>query len=341
MKVADDDALEADLPSTNRKPGQRWLEKGDQVTAVIEPRGPAPVQDAVVLSSGRLLVAQGEAGVVLLGRAGAVLHRFDCPADGLVISDGGDRAIALAARGASTQLTQLDLSGRQHRPWGLVAITGGARTYDGSVWFAHDGVRVMGIDALAQAPRCFWTVDVGDEAVAEVIRSARNLVVLAAGWGMEWWRYELPGLTLRERKPITLGLDRASPATDPKPIITFGSWPALGGTVYVVLCDFEVPEILILSIGASRFEARLGPEVPIENRPVSGATTPEFFALALASGPDARVRLFDTQLRLRATFDFPRSKPPRLRFCGSDLVMAADGGRLTIFDTDRGTLRTI
>jgi hypothetical protein len=341
IKAADDDALAADIPNTSRKTRQRWLEKGDEVTAIIEPRGPVPVQDAVVLSSGRLLVAQGEAGVVLLGRTGALLHRFDCPADGLVISDEGDRAIALASRGESTQLTQLDLPGRQHRSWGLVSIAGGAKTYDGNVWFAHDRVRLMGIDAMAPVPRCFWTVDGEDEAVVEIIRSARDVVVLAGGWGMEWWRYELPGPTLRERKPIKLGLESSAAASDAKPVVSFGAWPALDGTVYVVLCDFGALEVRLLSVGASRSEAKLSPEVPIENLKVAGATTPELFALSVESGPDAQVRLFDSRLRTRATFKFSQAKLPRLRFCGSFLVMSADGGRLSIFDTDRGTLRTI
>ena len=112
------------FPSARRPDRARWIEKGDVVTATIEPRGPVPVRDAVVLSSGRLLAAQGEAGVALLGRTGAALHRFDCPADGLVISDASDRAIALAARGESAQLTQLDLPGRRQRSWGLASLAG-------------------------------------------------------------------------------------------------------------------------------------------------------------------------------------------------------------------------
>jgi hypothetical protein len=44
---------------------------------------------------------------------------------------------------------------------------------------------------------------------------------------------------------------------------------------------------------------------------------------------------------MRAHLRFPATAPPRLRFCGADLVMAADGGRLTIFDTDIGALRTV
>ncbi|HXU03147.1 MAG TPA: bpX6 domain-containing protein [Polyangia bacterium] len=342
IKAADDDALEADLPNTSRKTRQRWLEKGDDVSAIIEPRGPVPVQNAVVLSSGRLLVAQGEAGVVLLGRTGALLHRFDCPADGLIISDEGDRAIALASRGESTQLTQLDLPARTHRSWGLVPIVGGAKTYDGNVWFAHDGLRLMGIDTMGPVPRCFWTVDVGDEAVMQIVRSARDVVVLVGGWGMELWRYELPGPTLRERKPLKLRVEGAAAPSDAKPVVCFGSWLALDGTVYGVLCDFGGLEVRLVSVGASRSEVCLSPEVQVESSlKVTGATTTELFALAVESGPGAQVRLFDTRLRTRATFQFPQSKLPRLRFCGSNLVMSADGGRLSIFDTDRGALRTI
>jgi hypothetical protein len=344
VKAAGDDALEADLPSTSRQHRARWVDRGEAFTATIEPRGPVPVEDAIVLGSGRLLVAQGEAGVVLLARTGTLLHRFDCPAERLVISDATDRAIAIAGRGQSTQLSQLDLPGRRQRPWGLVSLTAGATTYDGDVWYVGDGARLMGLDAMAAAPRCFWAVDVGDESVLQIIRSPRELVMLAGGWGMEWWRYELPGPALRERKPIKLDLEAATTEGEKKPpIITLGAWPASGGTVYAAVCDLEaeVREVRVLALGTSRLEARIPLTVPIDQLRCAGATTPALLAVALASGPDAQVLLFDSKLQLRAQFHFPRTTQPRLRFSGADLVMAADGGRLTIFDTDRGDLRSI
>jgi hypothetical protein len=340
LTLTDDEALQADLPSTARQRRTRWLVKDDVVTATIEPRGPVPARDAVVLPSGRLLVAQGEAGVVLLGRAGTFLHRFDCPADSLVVSDANDRAIALAARGEATQLTQLDLPARRQRAWGLVSIRGGAKTYDGSAWFVHDGSRVMALDAMAAVPRCFWAVDIQDDVPVEVLYAPRELGVLTAGWGMEWWRYELPGPTLRERRPFKVQLEAPSESAA-KPVVFFGSWPAADGTVYSLVCDLGDGSFILLSQGASRSEVRLPLAMPAEKFGATGVANHELFALALAVSGDAEVRLFDTALRLRAQLRLPGTTLPHLRFCGADLVIAADAGRVTIFDTERGSLRTV
>ncbi len=336
LKTAHDAALDADLPTTRRRGRQRWLEGDGQVGESIEPRGPLSVRDAAVLSSGRLLVAQGEAGVVLLSRSGTPLHRFDCPADSLVISDAGDRAIALADRGGSTQLGQLDLAGRQHRAWGLVSIAGGARTYDGSVWFAHAGNRLMGLDAMAAAPRCFWAVDIDEGAVLDVVRSPREAAVLAGGFGIKSWRYELPGLTLRERKSIKPALmDSEAP-----PVVTLAAWATLGETAYAVDHELGSKEIRIVALGSPPNEVRVALPA-LRDLAIRGAATHELLAFSMAFESGAHVWLFDRGLRPRAQFQFPQSKLPFLRFCGSDLVMSADGGRLAIFDTDRGALRIV
>ena len=157
---------------------------------------------------------------------------------------------------------------------------------------------------------------------------------------MEWWRYELPGPVLRERKPIKLALETSASDGDKRPTITYGAWPAAGGTVYAVTSELGGTEARVIAVGPSRFEAPLDLEAPLQS-PVFGAAMQELFAVALASGSDAHVLLFDNRLTLRAQFRFPATTPPRLRFCGADLVIAADGGRLAIFDTNGGALRTV
>jgi hypothetical protein len=341
LKAGDAEALAADLPRTGRKGRTRWVDGGDSLATTIEPRGLVSVRDAIVLSSGRLLVAEGDAGVVLLGRGGALLHRFDCPADSLVISDGNDRAIALAARGESTQLSQLDLPTRRHRSWGLVSIKGWARTYDGGIWFAYDGWRLMGLDAMAQLPRCFWSVKIDEESIIEITRTERELLVLTGGWGMESWRYEFPGPVLRERKPIKLGLKEDPPGAATTPFLTFGAWCAPGGATYLAAGNVGAHELVLVAVGASRMETRLPLEMGCEQVTGTAAVMSDLFALSLGLGPDAEVLLFDRVLAVRARFRFPRSKPPNLRFCGPNLVMATEQGRFTIFDTDRGALRNI
>jgi hypothetical protein len=340
LKTAHDAALDADLPSARHRRRQRWVEGDGQVAESIEPRGPVLMKDAVVLSSGRLLVAQGEAGVVLLSRGGASLHRFDCPADSLVISDACDRAIALANRGGSTQLGQLDLANRQHRSWGLVSIAGGAKTYDGSVWFVHERNRLLALDAMAAAPRCYWAVDVDDGSVFDIVRTPREAVVLTGGFGIESWRYELPGLTLRERKPTKAMFDESAAGDEPPLRAIVAAWATLGGTTYAVGYETGSNQIQIMALGSSPRSARL-PLHATGDLAMRGAATPELLAFTMAVDSGAHVWLFDAGLRMRAQFQFPRSKLPNLRFCGSDLVMAADGGRLAIFGAERGALRTV
>ena len=197
----------------------------------------------------------------------------------------------------------------------------------------------MALDAMAAAPRCFWAValDPDVEGVIEIVRSPRELSVYSGGWGWQWWRYELPALTLRERRPIKLGIE----TTPKQQVLVYGSWAAPDGTVYVLTCTLPDASMALLVRGTSHVEARLPLHVPAESFAAAGVATDELFAFAFVSGPDAEVRLFDRALRLRAHFHLPATNLPRLRFCGADLVIAADAGRLTIFDTDRGSLRTV
>jgi hypothetical protein len=97
--------------------------------------GATPTWDSAPLARGRTLVALGEAGVVILGRDGRVLHLFDEPAHALVLSDAGDRALALARRGDDLhRLARLDLVGRRSEPWTEARLVAWARTFDGGTW---------------------------------------------------------------------------------------------------------------------------------------------------------------------------------------------------------------
>ncbi|HET8782587.1 MAG TPA: bpX6 domain-containing protein, partial [Pyrinomonadaceae bacterium] len=80
-------------------------------------RGTMPVHDALPLPNGRMLVALGEIGVRLLTRDGRIVTHFDQPAERLVISDNGNRAIALARRGEVWRLSRLDLTEWRCEDW--------------------------------------------------------------------------------------------------------------------------------------------------------------------------------------------------------------------------------
>jgi hypothetical protein len=94
--VAADGALRTDLPSlprVAREPLARWTTPLPLSVAAGDV-GALAVRDVGLLPNGQMVVALGEAGVLLRSRENKLLARFDVPADRLVL-DAGDRAMRL------------------------------------------------------------------------------------------------------------------------------------------------------------------------------------------------------------------------------------------------------
>ncbi|HET8780940.1 MAG TPA: hypothetical protein VFM63_00890, partial [Pyrinomonadaceae bacterium] len=165
-------------------------------------RGSMPVHDALPLPNGRMLVALGEIGVRLLTRDGRIVTHFDQPAERLVISDNGNRAIALARRGEVWRLSRLDLTEWRCEDWCDAHIDAFATNYDGSLWFVGAKGDFYAIDAHAKDFDALWRVpDAGSNvlSVARFESSCSFLTVANDGSDLEQWIYRLPLLTLRSR----------------------------------------------------------------------------------------------------------------------------------------------
>ena len=167
--------------------------------------GTMPVHDALLLPNGRMLVALGEIGVRLLTRDGRTVTHFDRPAEKLVISDNGDRAIALARRGEVWRLSRLDLIERRSEDWCDAHIDAFAPNYDGGIWFLGAKGDFYAIDAQSKSFEALWRVpDAGDK-VLSVARSQSSCSFLTASSELpdvEQWLYQLPLLTLRSRTSV-------------------------------------------------------------------------------------------------------------------------------------------
>jgi MoxR-vWA-beta-propeller ternary system domain bpX6 len=164
-----------------------------------EDRGSMPVHDALLLPNGRMIVALGEIGARLLTRDGRTVTHFDQPAERLVISDNGDRAIALARRGDVWRLSRLDLIEWRCEDWCDAHIDAFASNYDGSLWFLGAKGDFYAIDTHSKSFEALWRVpDAGDK-VLSVARSESSCSFLTEGEDVEQWLYQLPLLTLRGR----------------------------------------------------------------------------------------------------------------------------------------------
>lgn len=181
-----------------------------EIKRSADDKGGLPICDAAALPGGRMLIAAGEAGVLLLSREGKIIKRFGEPAQHIVISDLGDRAILVARRGEILRLSRLDVVEGRVRGWCDARVTKFAPDFDGLTWFVARGGAVYAVDATAPKWAHLWKVDEERAFAASIQRNADAMSVLfdrpahARGEPRchEVWTYQLPSLTLRHRVPI-------------------------------------------------------------------------------------------------------------------------------------------
>lgn len=169
-----------------------------------------------------VLVALGDAGVVLLDRQGKRVAHFDLPAEALVTSLDGSRALCVTRRGDRLEVGRIDLAKRRTARWCELAASSFARQFDGQSWFVctsgwtqrREDSELLQLDVLDVQPRVLRRVPMPLEGPQLHLEGTHLNLVGAEPFGaIERLRYELPQLTLRQRKVLVdLGKDPASVA---------------------------------------------------------------------------------------------------------------------------------
>lgn len=304
-------------------------------------RGPSHLHDAALLPDGKLLLALGEAGACVLARDGRVVTRFFEPAYQLVLSDHGDRAIAIAPRGPARRLAKLDLLQRRARPWCDVSFDTFAPTYDGSLWFIAKGDTAYAIDATAAGWEHLWKVDHRGSAALALARDARALCIW---FGDELWSYELPALTLRLRAELELPAGATVSGTV-TPAGAFLGWVHAPDQPAAALCyrpandrritaerielplDLAPPQELDAAPSLEGLTARLRTPVASEHwnaAPVSYQRASTLHLYQGGQGPRALLHFEGEGCRLGA------------RFCGSHLLAFDSWGRVLLLSLVTG-----
>lgn len=181
----DEPALGADWPAAPPLTATRGGWDADDLA-------PGRCEAAVVTADGRHLLALGEGGVALLHAHGGVAHRFQAPAEHLVLGAEGLSAFALARRDGRWQVTPLRLDPPAEGPTLDLDLHAWARTADPKGWL----VAVDSVVSRVQIPRPgFWRLvrvrDAGGPvaAVFEDVPDATHLAVHESGAaGRALWR---------------------------------------------------------------------------------------------------------------------------------------------------------
>ena len=165
-----------------------------------------PAYDAAFLPSGLTAVALGETGVRLVSRAGRTVAEIDQPAHRLVVSDHGDRALALARRGDSWRLARIDFPSRKAEVWCDARIGAFAPDYDGFLWFVASEQGLTAVETTGQRFDGAWGAPDLPGNVRAVARSTSQCSLIVAGAVPEVWTWELPSFTLRSRGAVSPSL---------------------------------------------------------------------------------------------------------------------------------------
>ena len=347
ITFAEDAALRADMPALSVAKGEPLASWRQPLQINVEAGDAGTVQtfDAAFLPNGQTLVALGEAGVALHSRAGKRLTVFDVPAHRIVLSDGGDRAIAVARRGEVSRLSRLDLVRRTADNWCDARVDAFAPTFDGLLWFVATE-DLYAIDTTGARFDAYWRVpdlvEVGGRSMT-IARSNARCVVLVNGREMELWSYELPSLTLRARRSVDSPL--GGPTEEKTIVREFAMAIAASGLIAEQslradienLGDIDRPFSMRWSVGEGTWR-----DLPIGTpgeRPGPMAVSDGFIASAVIESDAVRVVLVDVaQGRIRAQLRLEAAREVCLRLDAETLTMGDDRGRLLVLDLDHGWL---
>ncbi|HET9211019.1 MAG TPA: hypothetical protein VFR03_11505, partial [Thermoanaerobaculia bacterium] len=332
---AGDGALRADALALPLPARTLWISRGEPLEVEIAARdaGTRPAYDAVFLPNGLTAVALGEAGVRLLTRGGRAVAELDQPAHRLVVSDHGDRAIALAKRGDSWRLARLDFSLRRTEPWCEARLDAFAPDYDGALWFVAGPDGLLAADATAKRLEGAWGLSRLPGSALAISRSALRCSLALAGEPSEVWTYELPSLTLRRRDPVPIApvIRRTHRiAVSPEGAL---AEPSPGGAT---------GKQILLQIHGWQIQDGPMVEIPLDasGRPGEPAIHGDWAALPVYSSEGACVYLLHLpSAAVRAEVALGRSTKVALRLTTQYLTLADDRGRVVVLDLENGQVR--
>ncbi len=289
--------------------------------------GTTAVHDAVVLPGGRLLVALGEAGVRMISPEGKTLVQFDQPAERLIISDHGDRAIAVARRGEAYRIARIDLVRRRAERWFDGMLEDFADSFDGSIWFVTTERGIFAIDALEEGFSAIWDLKESNGFLG--MRSQDSFSFCAKN---EVWTIDASSYRVRIRRPLDL--------TDQDT-----SWPNIGLAANGTLVGWAKDNLTQTFVPAVRAAhqnawAFLGegtsygvfPRVAIDEAGTFGA-------FGRFDTGHCGVRVWDLRdQKLRFEMQFDGSSMLRVRFQQQRMVITDDRGRVLVFNPETGKL---
>ena len=359
VKLSEDGALRTDLPAlpAHGRIDLSNLQEPLALTIAGHDQGAVPIFDAVLMPGGRTLLALGEAGVRLIANDGRTIVQWDHPANRLVVSDEGDRVIALVKRGETWRMTRIDLVSRRAVPWRDAAFQAFAADFDGALWFVATDSALIALDASAESLDALWREPKLEGRVFSICRSKAHfsILMLLTSQKDEWGRktepsvslerrtYSLPSIVLRDRNELatpapSAGVTGFAMTIAPEGQSVFVSVSAVIPPPYGVIGSGEEAHCLLTATDPRK--GTLFEELaPAGSETMPAALSESWAVLSARSHQGINCRVLDRKdWRVRARFSLERATKISTRILGPRATFADDLGRLIALDLDSGEI---
>jgi len=330
VSFAEDGALRADAPALPLPGREPWIAREAvwKIEIAGSDVGTRSGFDAAFLPSGLTVVALGEAGVRLISRAGRSVAELDQPAHRLVVSDLGDRAIALARRGAAWRLARIHLASRQADFWCDARFEAFAPDYDGALWLVISPDGLVAVDATARSFNGPWGAPVQDRKVLALARSSTRCSLVTAGEEPESWTYELPALQLRNRQEVHTGTRGGVGSSRQLAVAPDGAvaeqWVS-AGVLHLKVHGAPLLQVPLPGEDWEPGELALSGDWLVGS--ASGAAAARVFTVHRGTG------------RVKAEVLLGRAQRVTLHLQGHSLCLTDDRGRVLVLDLEYGQIR--
>lgn len=334
VQFAGDASLRADAPALPLEPRSSWTSKDDvwRVEIAAADAGTLPIYDAAFLANGLTAVALGEAGVRLVSRARKAVAEIDQPAHRLVVSDRGDRLLALARRGDAWRVARIDVPSRKAELWCDARIGAFAPDYDGLLWFVASEHGLTAIETPGPRFDGSWGASDLPGRVRAVGRTASRCSLLIEGTATEVWTWELPSLTLRSRGAVSSGLPEEELESLHRAV-------APDGTLTEQSIGYTAARQLALKL---QVHGRFSLDISLAAEAwASEPTVSDGWIASPVHGPEG-TRVYLTHVptgRVRAEVALARAGRVTLRLTHQDFAVVDDRGRVVILDLEHGQMR--
>jgi len=327
MKLASDPVLADDAPrATGGKAAAAvsLAARSEPLRISFAETGLHPLLDVCALPDGGHVLALGEGGVVLAREGGRAPLRFPVPAQHLVVSENGRRALALARREKAVRVSRLDLVSGKVEDWFSAELQFWTREFDGATWSVVANDRMMVLDATAPGQSVLWQIgDLPGSVIGFEREGDHEALLMRTGASVEQWRYQLPARRLLAREQAYLPehvLDILPDCERNTPLLVAGP-------------DGRDSGVLLLEPGRGHIDIAI--------RPARAALYQGRLLLQETSDAGWRCHLMDSAGRLLCEIVLPDAHMAQATVRGGHLLAWDRRGRVVDVALDTAAVRTL